>query len=121
MCYSLSAAFYYPSSPTVLQKCPVSCYQCIGPLSTSCKSCVPGYNRYYVGGRCLCLGGFYDTGSAICLNCTLAIAGCYTCSSAVNCLTCMAGCTAIHFNPIYCDCPGHLQNISTNCPVNYYF
>jgi hypothetical protein len=95
LCYGLSAAFYYQTSPGSLQRCPASCYQCVGPLATSCKSCVEGYNRYLSGGRCLCISGFYDPGAAICLNCTLAIPNCKTCSSATLCITCYSGCTLL--------------------------
>lgn len=122
LCYGLSAAFYYQLTPETMAPCPYSCYQCVGPLSTNCQSCVEGWNRYLSGGRCLCLPGFYDPGGPICLNCTEAIEGCYTCSSATNCLTCLSGCTAIGFSPIYCDCPNHVQsNYSFNCPENFFY
>ncbi len=102
--------------------CPYSCYACVGPLSTQCRSCMEGSHRFLFFGRCLCNQGFYDNGSPTCLNCSLAIQGCYTCNSAVNCLTCQQGCTAISFNPIYCDCPTHIQaNYSYNCPSTYYY
>jgi hypothetical protein len=73
-------------------------------------------------GRCVCISGFYDPGAPTCKNCTEAIAGCKTCSSATNCLTCLSGCTAIGFSPIYCDCPNHVQqNYSYNCQAGFYF
>lgn len=102
--------------------CPYSCYQCVGPLTTQCKSCMQGYNRILSSGRCLCVSGFYDPGGPICKNCTEAISGCKTCSSATNCLTCLSGCTAIGFSPLYCDCPTFIQpNSSYNCPKTFYF
>lgn len=121
LCYSLGSPFYYQPTPVTLQACPYSCYQCVGPLSTQCKSCAEGWNRYLNGGRCRCKIGFYDPGGPVCLNCTEAISGCYTCSSATNCLTCLANCTAIGFSPIYCDCPLHVVNSSTNCNLTYYY
>jgi proprotein convertase subtilisin/kexin type 5 len=105
-----------------MQPCPYSCYQCIGPLTTQCRSCVQGWNRVLSAGRCVCISGFYDPGAPTCKNCTEAIAGCKTCSSATNCLTCLSGCTAIGFSPIYCDCPNHVQqNYSYNCQAGFYF
>lgn len=122
LCYSLSSAFYYQATPATMQPCPYSCYQCVGPLTTQCRSCVQGWNRVLSGGRCVCISGFYDPGAPQCKNCTLAIDGCKTCSSATNCLTCLSGCTAIGFSPIYCDCPANVQqNYSFNCPSSYYF
>jgi len=122
LCYSLSNSLYYQSSPTTILPCPYSCYQCVGPLTTQCKSCVPGWNRVKSGTRCVCLAGFYDQGTPMCLNCTKAIPGCYTCNSATNCLTCLPECRAINFNPIYCDCPNHV-NITYNysCPLTFYY
>jgi hypothetical protein len=70
LCYSLSSAFYYQATPATMQPCPYSCYQCIGPLTTNCKSCVQGWNRILSSGRCVCISGFYDPGAPQCKNCT---------------------------------------------------
>lgn len=122
LCFGWSAAFYYQLTPETMAPCPYSCYACVGPLSTQCKSCVEGWNRYLSSGRCLCITGFYDPGGPICLNCTEAIQGCRTCSSATNCLTCQTGCNAIGFSPIYCDCPGHVQpDYPYSCPKTFYY
>lgn len=40
LCYAWSAAFYYQLTPSTMAPCPYTCYQCVGPLSTNCQSCV---------------------------------------------------------------------------------
>ena len=119
-CYELEIYFYYKLTPASLPSCPYECYSCLGPLSTVCSSCPDG--RYLSAGRCLCPSGFYDPGSVVCLNCSLAISGCLACESASSCSVCQNGCTPLLFSPIYCDCPQQVQaNFSYNCPEGYYF
>lgn len=75
-------------------------------MSTNCTSCNSPYVLIY-GFVCGCSENSFQVtnanGSFACLVCSTYISGCYSCTSATNCIKCMNN--LILTTPLLCSCP----------------
>lgn len=96
---------YYSDGQYMCQPCNPNCFTCYN-TSTNCTSCVYPYVLVY-GFVCGCDETSYQVtylnGSLSCVVCSTKINGCFNCTSATHCLSCMNNMVLI--SPLVCSCP----------------